>query len=304
MMKVKTKSNRLTSHRVWLIGLAIIFFVYALTLIVPFLWMVYNSLKSAAEYRESTWAVPQEISKYWRNYLGAFSMTVKTEFLQTEMPLPMLFLNTIYLSFIPPIFSLFFTCCTSYAYARHQFKLKGALYTVMIIPMLVNIAGTLPTVYKLVNQLGIYNNIFLIMVLSWSGSGFNFLLISSIFENISGTYREAAFIDGAGHWRIFITIYLPQISNLLVSLYVLAVIGAWNDYTMPKLYLPEFPTLATGIYQLRLQVQLPATEENLYSGEWPKLFATMIWSILPVLVLFVVFQDKIMTMVGGGGIKE
>ena len=301
-MKEKVKRNRLTSHKGWLTALMVIFFVYIATLLFPVLWLLLNSLKTDIEFFNSTWALPKEPLKNLANYLTAFDMTVTTTLEYREVGLAQMFLNTMFLSFVPPLFSLFITCCTSYAYARHQFRLKGVFYTIMIIPMVVNIAGTLPTTYKLVRDLGIYNNIFLIMILNWAGSGFNFLLISSVFTNMSGTYKEAAQIDGAGHLRIFLTIYLPQASNLLISMYVLAVIGAWNDYMTPYLYLPEYPTLATGIYQLRSKVE--KSRDPLYYDQWPRMFAVMIWSILPVLILFIAFQDRIMTMTGGGGIKE
>ena len=301
-MKEKVNHTRLTSHRAWLTALMVIFFVYVATLIVPCTWLLLNSLKTDIEFFKDTWALPQAPFKNLENYLTAFDMKVTTKLYFREVGLPMMFLNTIYLAFVPPIFSLFFTCCTAYAYARHQFKLKGLLYTILIIPMVVNIAGTLPTTYKLIRDLGVYNNIFLIMITGWSGAGFNFLLVSSVFENISGTYKEAAQIDGAGHWRIFLTIYVPQASNLLISMYVLAVIGAWNDYMTPYLYLPEFPTLATGIYELRSKVE--KSRDPLYYDQWPRMFAVMIWSILPVLAMFIAFQDRIMTMTSGGGIKE
>lgn len=301
-MKEKENRMRLTSHRGWLTVLMVVFFVYIATLVFPCLWLLINSLKTDVEFFKDTWALPKEPFKNLENYLTAFDMSVTTKLEYREVGLPLMFLNTIYLAFVPPIFSLFFTCCTAYAYARHQFKLKGLLYTILIIPMVVNIAGTLPTMYKLIQQLGIYNNMFLMMITSWSGAGFNFLLISSVFENISGTYKEAAQIDGAGHWRIFLTIYVPQASNLLISMYVLAVIGAWNDYMTPYLYLPEFPTLATGIYELRSKVE--KSRDPLYYDQWPRMFAVMIWSILPVLILFIAFQDRIMTMTSGGGIKE
>ena len=301
-MKEQVNRNRLTSHRGWLTVLMVVFILYALTLIFPCFWMVYNSLKDFGEFRESVWALPKAPIKNLANYLEAFQMKVDPNIRGVKpVALPGMFLHTIYLSFVPPIFSLFFTCCTAYAYARHNFKLKGVLYTIMIIPMLVTLAGTLPTMYSLVNNMGLYNNIFLFMVTGWSGAGFNFLLLSSIFENISGTYKEAAQIDGAGNWRIFLTIYIPQASNVVISLYVLAVIAAWNDYLTPTLYLPRFPTLATGIFKLRSDVEGGADE---YAHQWPKMYAVMIWSILPVLALFIAFQDKIMAMTGGGGIKE
>lgn len=301
-MTEKVKRNRLTGRNGWLTAIMIIFFVYIATLVFPCLWLLLNSLKTDVEFFNNTWALPKDPLKNLSNYLTAFDMSVTTTLNYREVNLATMFLNTIWLSFVPPLFSLFFTCCTAYAYARHNFKLKGALYTVMVIPMLVSIAGTLPTTYKLIKDLGIYNNIFLIMVTGWSGAGFNFLLISSVFTNISGTYKEAAQIDGAGHWRIFLTIYLPQASNLLISMYVLAVIAAWNDYMTPYLYLPEYPTLATGIYLLRAKVE--KSRDPLYYDQWPRLFAVMILSILPVLAMFIAFQDRIMTMTSGGGIKE
>lgn len=301
-MKTTTNPKRFSSHQIWLTILMCIFFVYILTLVFPCIWLLLNSLKTDVEFFKSTWAFPQKPLTNLSNYLMAFDMKVTTTIQYREVGLPIMFLNTLFLSLVPPFFSLFFCCCTAYAYARHNFKLKGVLYAILITPMLVNIAGTLPTMYKLIRDLGIYNNIFLIMITGWSGAGFNFLLISSVFTNISGTYKEAAQIDGAGQWRIFLTIYVPQASNLLISMYVLAVISAWNDYMTPYLYLPEFPTLATGIYQLRAKVE--KSRDPLYYDQWPRMFAVMILSIVPVFVLFTAFQDKIMTMTSGGGIKE
>ena len=292
-MKENNKNkNRLSSHRAWLTVLAVVFFIYSLTLILPCLWLVYNSVKTKMEFFFNPWAVPENIFANLKNYIVVFS----------DFGVGQMFLHTIFLAVCSPLISLFCHCCTAYAYARHRFKLKGVLYALMIVPMLVNIAGTLPTTYKLICDLGIYDNIILILVLQASGGGFNFLLIGSVFENMSNTYKEAAQMDGAGHWRIFLTIYVPQASNLLVSLYILAFINVWNDYTTPYLYLPSFPTLATGVQQIQQMVQNSAGSK--YSDDWPKLFATMILSILPVLGLFIAFQDRIMTMTAGGGLKE
>lgn len=291
MKAVKEKTNRLSSHRGWLIALAVVFFVYSLTLILPMLWLVYNSIKDKKEFFFEPWAIPQNPFANLSNYLVVFK-----DFGVGEM-----FLNTIFLSVCCPLVSIFCHCCTAYAYARHQFKLKGVLYALMIVPMLVNIAGTLPTTYKLICDLGIYDNIFLILILHMSGGGYNFLLIGSVFENISNTYKEAAQMDGAGPWRIFLTIYVPQASNLLLSLYILAFINVWNDYTTAYLYLPSFPTLATGVQKIQSMVNSAGSE---YSDDWPKLFATMLLSIAPVFILFVAFQERIMTMTMGGGVKE
>ena len=152
MKDINVKTNRLSSHRGWLTALAVLFFVYSLTLIFPCLWLVYNSVKTKTEFFFDPWAVPQNVFANLANYLVVF-----VDFGVAEM-----FLNTVFLSVFCPLASLFCHCCTAYAYARHQFKLKGVLYWLMVVPMLVNIAGTLPTTYKLICDLHIYDNIFLI----------------------------------------------------------------------------------------------------------------------------------------------
>lgn len=285
------KRNKILANRVPSYILAVIFFLFALTLIFPFLWLIYNSVKDKIEFFLNPWAVPKSPLSYLSNYAVIFK-----DFGIAEM-----FFNSVFLSVLGPLITVFFTSCAAYAYARHTFKLKPLLYAVAITPMIVNIAGTLPSMYRLINNMGIYDSLPGILLTSTSGFGFNFLLVTSVFVNISNTYKEAAMIDGAGRWRIFLTIYMPQASHLLVSLYILSVIGVWNDYTTPYLYLPSHPTLATGIQNIS---QLVSVGNSKYSNDYPKLFASMIVTILPVLLLFIIFQDRIMKMVMGGGIKE
>ena len=287
----KATRKRLFRPSRWLYVLMAVFILYSVTLIFPMLWLLYNSVKSKTEFFLQPWAFPNNPFKYMSNYLTVFK----------DFNVGMMFFNSVFLSLLCPLVSIFFHCCTAYAYARHNFKLKPLVYTLAIIPMVVSIAGTLPTQYKLINTLGIYDNIFLYLILSAAGTGYNFMLISSVFENMSNAYKEAALIDGAGNWRIFLTIYIPQAFNLILPLYILGVISTWNDYASPFLFLPSHPTLAVGIKRIG---DLISSGSQQYGGDWPKLFATMILSILPILVLFIAFQKRIMKMTSFGGLKE
>ena len=287
----KASGKSLYRHSRWIRLLEAIFFLYSLTLIFPVLWLVYNSIKSKTEFFLQPWAVPKSPVKYFSNYLTVFQ----------DFNVGAMFANSVFLALLSPLVSVFFHCCTAYAYARHNFKLKPLVYVLAITPMVVSIAGTLPTQYKLINRLGIYDNMFLYLILSAAGTGYNFMLLASVFGNISNTYKEAAQIDGAGNWRIFLTIYIPQAFNMIISLYILGVISTWNDFSSPFLFLPSHPTLAVGIKRIG---DLIASGSVQYGGDWPKLFATMVLSILPILLLFIVFQKRIMRMTAGGGIKE
>ena len=159
----------------------------------------------------------------------------------------------------------------------------------------------MPTAYKLMNDIGFYNNMYLWVFTAAGGFGVNFLLMGSVFQNISSTYREAAEIDGAGQWRIFLSIYIPQASGLITAMWILAFIGHWNDYSGPYIYIPDWHTLSTGIYDLRTEISVG---NGKYGGDYPKLFAGMLITVIPVVVIFIVFQEKIMNYSFGGGIKE
>ena len=90
---------------------------------------------------------------------------------------------------------------------------------------------------------------------------------------------------------------LPQAIGVILSLYIVSFIGSWNDYYSPILFLEDYPTLATGIY---------IYEQTIFhdgNGDIPMLFAGVILSVIPILTLFIVFQDKIMSISLGGGLK-
>ncbi len=286
----REKNKEWRANRVPLTILMVIFFLYTLTLIFPFAWLLFNSVKDKVEFFLNPWNAPEAPFRMLKNYVSVFG----------DFNMVSMFLNTIFLATLSPIISLFFTSCAAYAYARHRFKLRGVLYALAITPMVVCVAGTQPATYRLVNDIGIYDSLPGILLMSTGGFGFNFLLLSSVFSGMSGAYKEAAQIDGAGRWRIFLTIYLPQASGMLAALYVLAFIASWNNYETPYLYLPSHETLATGIYMLSLRV---GTANSSVSNDYPKLFAAMTISIVPVLVLFIVFQKKIMSFSLSGGIK-
>lgn len=284
----KRKSKGVQAYRITLTVLAVIFMLYAVTLIFPLLWLLFNSIKNKIEFSVNPWAFPEAF--LISNYFKIFS----------EFNIGAMFFNSIILSVCTPLINLFFCACASYAYAKHEFRFKKVLFWVAMVPMLVNITGTLPSEYNLMVKLHLFDSIPGMLVRATSGFGFGFMLFASVFENISNHYKEAAEIDGAGNWRIFLQIYLPQISGVFAAQWILGFIGNWNDYMMPYLYLPSHQTLSVGIYQISQQVSLGFSE---FSGDYPKLFAAMIISIVPVVVLFRVFQDKIMNFTMAGGIK-
>jgi hypothetical protein len=102
-------------------------------------------------------------------------------------------------------------------------------------------------------------------------------------------------IDGGGHYTAFFKVMLPQAHSSIVTLVILALIGSWNDYSTPMMFLPDYPTVASGIYTI--------TKSNQRSDNMPKLFAGLVLSFIPVLILFSIFSDRIMKNFSIGGLK-
>lgn len=134
------------------------------------------------------------------------------------------------------------------------------------------------------------------MLLSLAGGfGFNFVVLYSYFKSLPWSYAEAGFLDGASHLTVFMKIMLPQAINVMGALLIVAGIGLWNDYMAPILFLRDFPTLSAGLYVYQMQTMRKLNV--------PVLFAGLLLSVLPVIVLFVCFQNTMMDMTMAGGLK-
>lgn len=271
----------------------VLFALYALTLIYPFVWTFLNSLKSNQEYFDNPFSLPKD----WEfvNYIESFTFleVKKSNPLYTANMIEMIF-NSLWFTVGAAIVGLTVSTFVAYALSKYQFPGRSAIYATAIFVMIIPIVGSMPSFYILVNTLHITNSPFFLITAA-SGFGFNFIVMYGFFKNISWSYAEAGFIDGAGNWRVFLSIMIPQAKPAIVSLFIIACIGSWNDYMTPLVYLPDFPTLSTGLFLFK------ATSPT--SNDEPVYFAGILVSMIPILILFVLFQETIMSNMVAGGLK-
>ena len=249
--------------------------VYAFTLLYSLFFLFINSLESSFAYTDkltaakNSFAFPEKL--HWENYKKAFENLGFTSGTTGErIGLGNMFFNSAWNLFFRVGGNLF--GCAAMAYV-----------------------GTRGASFKLMSDLQIYNTPFFVILTSVSGIGFNFLILYGVFKNISWSYAEAVFVDGGGHFTVFFKIMLPQALTPMLALAILSGIGEWNDYLTPLLYLPDFPTVASGIYQIKL--------ESASRGDTPSYFAGLTLSVAPVLVLYACFSDTIMKNFNMGGLK-
>lgn len=267
----------------------VVFLLYAASLIFPFVWMAINTFKTNSEFFESVWAWPKDIQNGWENIQTAFSVRIMGSNVW-EMTL-----RSLVLSVLGTVLSLASASCVSYVVAKFRFFGRNALYILAVMVMVVPTIGTTSATYKLIGDLGLFDNPLAIVLLYSGGFGFQFLLLYGAFRSISWSYAEAAYIDGASELRVFLQVMIPMVLPSLIPLAILNFIGFWNDYYTPFLYLKTQPTLAVGLQSFVNQME--------YDANWPALFALMLFSMAPIILLFVAFQKQIMSNVTTGGLK-
>ena len=279
--------RRTGSQRVVFIFGFIIMAIYAFLLMYPYIFGFLASLKEHGR-AYMTDPVSVETPFYFSNYGKALK-----SLLVNGHTYPVLLFNSIWYSVLGQFIGLATATCSTYVISRYNFKGHNFFYNLVIITMILPIIGSGPSAYKLYYQLGFVESP---LILVGCIGGLCDLILYAYFKGIPKEYAEAAEVDGAGHFRIFLEIMLPQVIGGLSVLFVSGVIGRWNDYSTPLLYLAKrFPTLATAMYIYE--------QEIIYSANQPVFFAGALIAAIPPVILFVVLQNTLMTKVYIGGLK-
>lgn len=278
--------KRQKNERITLAIVFVVFAIYAFTLIYPFVMMFYNSFKQSNEFFKNIWSLPKNPTL--DNYKDIFGI----KFMKTGI-LGM-FKNSLILVTIGVGISILLSCMTSYIIAKYPFKGSKGIYSLVVVCMMIPTTGSLSATYNLLYKTNLLNK-FVGNFLMQGGFGGVFLYLYAYFKSVSWTYAESAFIDGAGHARVFFQIMLPQVMGGVMAFFLISFISAWNDYFSQYLFLRAKPTIAVGLQMIVSKYQR--------QNDWPKIFAGSTIVILPTLVFFAIFSRKIMENASVGGIK-
>ena len=267
-----------------------IFVLFAISFIFPFLWVLVNSFKDAGEYTYNYIGLPQNWT--FDNFINAFTFKdASTHYFTIFQMLGM----SVIIAGLGTIVTIFTSSCAAYVLAKYKFPGRSIIWGVVIFSLIVPIVGSLPSQIQLMKALGLDGTIIGCIFLYSGGFGMNFMLLYSFFKSLSWTYVEAARIDGASDFRIFFQIIIPMAKGPIVAISVIQLIGLWNDYLTPSIYLPKMPTIAVGLKYL--------SDTMVQKANYTMLFATIILTLLPILIVFLCFQKTIMENTSVGGLK-
>lgn len=289
MIKNPNKIKKAKQERIVFGVVFVLFVVYALLLLYPFFFAFVASLKNGSrDFLNNMVSFP--VHPKVSNYVSAIQELVVGESSFLKMTF-----NSIWFAVGTTCLGIFSSEMVAYVVCKYNFKLKNFFYGLSLFVMIIPIYGSLPAQYRLFSQLG-FRDSPLILLSYTGGFGFNFIIIYSFFKGLSWSYAEAAFIDGAGHFKVFFSIMFPMALPAVTAITIIGFVGNWNDYLTPILYMNEsYPTLASGIYIYE--------EKMKYVSNQPIYFAGVLLSMIPVVAIFVGFQNTIMQNVYAGGLK-
>ena len=280
-MKEKTFGKKLPKTAVY----AMLVF-WALVVLFPVYWMLLTSIKSYGSYNAEFIPKFFTLSPTFENYASAFS----------AVPLAKYFLNTVIFTVATTALMLVIAIPSAYAFARLEFKGKNLLFLSFLALMMIPTELVVITNFTTVTNLELRNT-FAGLILPSAASVFYIYLLKENFEQVPNELYLAAKVDGTTDFKYLMKVLVPICRPTVVTVTILKVIECWNSYVWPRLITddPAFYLVSNGIQEIR---------ENGFGREnIPAMMAAVVVISLPLIVLFLIFRNKIMAGVARGGTK-
>jgi len=263
-----------------LVVLLTILFVY------PFWWMVVNSLNSSAE----IFGVPKLLPTSWAfsNYHDIF----------TVQPFARHYLNTLAVAFVGTAGNVLLAALAGYAFARMRFPLRNAAFLLLLTALMMPIEVTIIPLFFQMQRWGALDTLVPLMLLPIFGSqgAFSTFMLRQFYVTVPNELEEAARIDGLNPLGIFLKIMLPIAVPVLSSVAILAFIAVWNTYLEPLVFI-------SSLENFTLPLSLTNFNDTYGLPQWQLQLAATTLSILPIMVVYLLFQQKVSDAMVNTGLK-
>ena len=271
-------------------GLIYLFLViWAVIVLFPFYWMVLTSVKNTASYKKEK--IPEFITMEptGENYVKAF----------TEVSLGRYFANTLIFTVATTGLMMLVIVPAAFAFSRLEFKGKNLLFALFLSLMMIPTELVIITNYVTIVNWGFQKGdlTYLGLILPSVTSVFYIYLLKENFEAIPDELYNAAKVDGTSDLKYLLKVMVPISQPTIVTIAILKVIECWNSYVWPRLITKEskYFLVSNGIQAIR--------ESGFGRQDIPAMMAAVVVVSVPLIVLFLVFRDKIMAGVSRGGTK-
>ncbi|HIY62135.1 MAG TPA: carbohydrate ABC transporter permease [Candidatus Mediterraneibacter stercoripullorum] len=260
--------------------------IWALIVLFPFYWMILTSVKSYGAYNAEHTPAFFTLSPTIQNYVDAF----------TTVPLVGYLLNTVIFAVITTAIMVVVSTLAAYAFARLEFKGKNLVFTLFLALMMIPSELVVITNFVTITNLDLRNTM-TGLVLPSVTSVFYIYLLKENFEQVPDELYRAAKVDGTSDLKYLWKVMIPICRPTIVTITILKIIECWNSYVWPRLITDDqaYYLVSNGIQEIR---------ENGFGREnIPAMMAAVVVISVPLIILFLIFRNKIMEGVSRGGMK-
>ena len=268
----------------WTLFYLLVVFIVVVS-VFPFYYAILTSFKSGtALFQINYWPTSFSLDNYW-NVLSSGSF-------------PRNLLNSIFVASVTVILALFLAITASFALARVRFRGRGLLLlTILAVSMFPQMA-VLAGLFEVIRALGIYNTPWaLIFSYTIFTLPFTVWVLTTFMRDLPVEIEEAAIVDGASPWVIITRVFMPLMWPALVTTGLLAFIGAWNEFLFALTFTANNDTrtvpVAIALLSGSTQYEIP----------WGNIMAASVIVTVPLVILVLIFQRKIVSGLTAGGVK-
>ena len=260
--------------------------IWAVAVLYPIIWMFLGAFKSNGEIFASPWTLPKSFS--FENFVTAW----------TDFHIGSSFLNSVLVTVLGTLLCLIFSLTTSYAIGRLSFRGSKVLYNLYMSAMMIpSVLGWIPLFFLLLKFNMIDNLWALSLVYAVTQIPFSIFVLTSFMGNVPRELEESAAIDGLSPYGILFKIVTPLVLTGIITVSIMNAVTFWNEYFMALIFLQTDTknTLGVAMDLMNQQAQ--------YTNAWGALFAGLSIAIIPIIIVYAIFQRQITKGMTEGALK-
>lgn len=263
----------------------VVLILAAVIALIPVCVCILTAFKTTDEYNTSSVLDFPKSFTYFENFKIAF----------TQANMLRGFLNTALVLIVVLTVSVFIGAMLAYVLNRFQFKGNGVIQNLFMFAALIPGIATQVTVYQIMYSLGLINHLYGYMIVLMGTDIISIYIFLQFFENLPVSLDESAIMDGCTYFGVFFKILFPLLKPAIVTSLVLKGVGVYNEYYMSNLYLQnaKLKTISTALY----------TFTGPYGNQYNYICAGVIITIIPILILFLIFQKQVYGGMAAGAVK-
>ncbi|KSU82049.1 alpha-1,4-digalacturonate transport system permease protein [Fictibacillus enclensis] len=256
----------------------------AFLFLLPFIWMLSTALKTPAEVTaKDTHIIPDKLM--WSNFSDALHAAPFAGYVG----------NSLIVSILAVILTVFINCLAGYAFAKYKFRGRNLLFLMILSTLIIPVQITMIPNFYILKYLGWINS-YAGLIVPRAAEAFGLFLARQYIMNIPDSLIEAARIDGASEFKIFRKVILPNIKPLIAVLVIFTFMWRWNELAWPLIAVSE-----QSMYTVQLGLAMLKGEHFI---NWTQLMSLTLLSVIPILIVFLIFQRYFIKGMVGSGMKE